>query len=69
MNKLLYILCCGLSICAFLYMCYISCLEIEQAQEILAYRPVAQIIGTAGWGYIVYAVITRKFTWTKKLCK
>ena len=69
MKKFLFFLCCCFSICAFVYMCYESWLAIESMQKTFQFRHVAQILGTIGWGYITYGVVTRKFEWAEKLCK
>lgn len=72
MKKVLYFLCCCLCACAFVYMCYNTWLGFDSAkhysfQTIL--RIITQALGTIGWGFITYGVITRQYAWTEKLCK
>lgn len=67
MKKILFFLCCCLSITAFVYMCYQSWLLIET--KLYTFRLFTQLLGTIGWGYITYGIVTRQYAWAEKLCK
>ena len=69
MKKMLYFLCCCFSICAFVYMCYDSYIGLMSISKSVTFHHIAQILGTVGWGFITYGIVTRKFVWTEKLCK
>ncbi|MBE6294774.1 MAG: hypothetical protein IJA04_07015 [Bacteroidaceae bacterium] len=67
MKKILFFLCCCLSICALVYMCYKVWLGISSEQY--TFDLLIQILATIGWFTITYSIVTRSYSWAEKLCK
>lgn len=67
MGKLIYILCCFLSLCVTLYMVYGIIMQL--VDEPLTIHLFTKTLACAGWGFITYEIIARKYKWVQKLCK
>lgn len=67
MKKLIYFLCCSLSILVLGYMVYEAWTALSSNWK--SYSAISQGLGALGWLLITYNIVTQSYGWTKKLCK
>lgn len=67
MLKILYFLCCIVSICATVYMCYESWQLIQGHHY--NWHAITCMLGTLGWLVITFNIVTRQYRWANYLCK
>ena len=67
MKKIIYFLCCILSVCACVYMFYVCWLKIDA--NIYNMDTLVYVLAAIGWGHITYRIIMKEYKWTSYLCK
>lgn len=67
MRRILFFLCCIISICATVYMCYESWMLINS--RIFTWHAITYMLGTLGWLVITFHIVTRQYSWANYLCK
>lgn len=68
MKKLLYVLCCLLSLYVTIDLGYDIIRQLSE-QPAVSYRLFIRLLAAAGWGIITYQIIAQKYKWVQKLCK
>ena len=67
MKKVIYFLCCLLSILVLGYMIYEAWTELSNNWQ--SHSAISRGLGALGWLLITYNIVTQSYGWTKKLCK
>ena len=67
MKKILYFLCCLLSLALTIDMTYEAWMRLSK--ETFSFKTVFHILGLIGLGLISYEIMTKKYKWVQKLCK